>query len=205
MRIHEYYQWLKRDWAKVGLVLSTFLFIFLFVFVRETDFVVFILLVQTPLYLLHEAEEYVFPGGFGEYFNGRILNQNPNDGPLSETFIFFVNILLIWIALPLFGTLSLVDYRLGLWIPYFSLFAGISHILLAIKARRIYSPGLVVSLLLNIPFSVWSIIYLASRGVIGNALFNYHLPIGIGINAVLPVMGAILLRKYLRRSDHLDA
>jgi len=60
----EYYKWLKRDWAKAGLILSIFLLIFLFVFVIQVDEVVFFILLQTPLYMLHQAEEYVIPGGF---------------------------------------------------------------------------------------------------------------------------------------------
>ncbi len=60
MNISEYYNWLKRDWAKVGFILSVFLFIFLFVFVLKEDIVLFILLLQIPLYMLHQTEEYVF-------------------------------------------------------------------------------------------------------------------------------------------------
>lgn len=202
MRVREYYLWFKRDWPKVGLVLAVYLTVFLFLFVRRVDFVVFILLLQTPLYLLHEAEEYVFPGGFREYFNEKILKQHPNDGPLSETFSFYLNIILIWITLPLFGMLSLVDYRFGLWIPYFSLFAGVAHILLAIRAKRAYNPGLVVSLLLNIPFSLWSIRYLVAHGLIKNMWLNSYLAVGLGLNAMLPVMAFILLRRVKEHRDY---
>ncbi|MBT3337927.1 MAG: HXXEE domain-containing protein [Anaerolineae bacterium] len=149
MTLSEYYQWLKKDWAKVGLILAVFLLIFLFVFVRDDDFVVFLLLLQTPLYMLHEAEEYIFPGGFGKYFNTKIFKLETEDAPLDENFIFFVNVILIWIALPLFGLLSTIDYRFGLWIPYFSFFAGVAHIALAIKAKKLYSPGLIVSHILS--------------------------------------------------------
>ena len=69
MHISEYYRWLKKDWAKTGFILSIYLLVFLFVFVLRNDFVLFILLLQTPLYMLHQTEEYIFPGGFGKYFN----------------------------------------------------------------------------------------------------------------------------------------
>lgn len=61
MSVSEYYRWLKRDWAKTGFVLSIFLFVFLLVFVKDSDFVLFLILLQTPLYMLHETEEYIFP------------------------------------------------------------------------------------------------------------------------------------------------
>ena len=63
MVFFEYFLWLKKQWAKVGMILSIYLFVMLFVFVRKYDFVVFILLLQTSLYMLRQSEEYIFPGG----------------------------------------------------------------------------------------------------------------------------------------------
>ena len=196
MTISEYYQWLKKDWAKTGLILSLFLFIFLFVFVRQTDFVVFILLLQTPLYMLHQTEEYIFPGGFGKFFNIQVFQLETEEEPLDENFIFFVNVILIWIILPAFGLLSTINYQYGLWIPYFSLFAGISHILLAIKVKKPYNPGLMVSLFINIPVGLWSIFYLINEGILNHFFLNVHFVIGLGFNAILPIMGVILLKNY---------
>jgi hypothetical protein len=196
MNIADYYKWLKREWPKTGLILSIFLFVFLFVFVRESDTVVFVILLHTPLYMLHQTEEYVFPGGFGRYFNTDIFKLDTEDGPLNENFIFAVNILLIWVALPVFGILSTINYQFGLWIPYFSFFAGISHILLAIKAGKLYSPGLIVSLLLNIPIGLWSILFLINQGILTHFFLNPHIVIGLGVNALLPVAGVILLKNY---------
>jgi len=198
MSFSEYYRWLKKEWAKVGFILSIFIFVFLIVFVRRNDFVVFIILLQTPLYMLHQTEEYVFPGGFGNYFNKRIFKLETEEGPLDRNFIFFVNVILIWIALPVFGLLASIDYQYGLWIPYFSLFAGIAHILLAVRAKEIYNPGLLVSIFINIPMGAWSILYLINRGILKSFFLNTHIVIGIGLNALLPVAGIILLKQYQR-------
>ena len=200
MNISSYYRWLKKDWAKTGLILSIFLFVFLIVFVRKSDMVVFVILLQTPLYMLHQTEEYVFPGGFGRYFNRDIMKLDTDDGPVNENFIFAVNIGLIWVALPLFGLLSTINTQFGLWIPYFSFFAGIAHILLAIRAGKFYSPGLIVSLLLNIPIGLWSILYLINQGVLNSFFLNPHIAIGLGVNALLPVMGVILLKNYKKEN-----
>ncbi len=196
MIVSEYYRWLKKDWAKTGFILSIFLFIFLFIFVRPSDFVVFILLLQTPLYMLHQTEEYVFPGGFGQFFNKDIFKLETEDGPVDQNFIFFVNVILIWFILPVFGLLSTIDYRFGLWIPYFSFFAGIAHVLLAIRAKKRYNPGLIVSLFINIPVGLWSILYLINRGILENFFLNPYIVIGLGLNAILPIMGVVLLRSY---------
>ncbi len=201
MNISEYYNWLKRDWAKVGFILSVFLFIYLFVLVLKEDIVLFILLLQTPLYMLHQTEEYVFPGGFGKFFNTKIFKIKTEDGPINQNFIFFLNILLVWIVLPVFALLSIIDYQYGLWIPYFVFFGGINHILLAIKAKKLYNPGLIVSLFVNIPIGLWSILFLIDKGVLNNFFLNPYIVIGLGINALLPALGMVLLKNYKRKQD----
>ncbi len=196
MKISEYYHWIKTNWAKVGPILSLYLTIFLFVFVREADFVVFLILLQTPLYMLHETEEFVFPGGFSRFFNRDIFKVDKDDEPIGVNFSFYINIFLIWLILPFFGLLSLLSYQWGLWIVYFSLFAGIAHIALGLKAKKLYNPGLFVSLLLNIPVSLWMISYFVSHNIISSPFLNWHLVIGIAVNLVLPIMGSILIKKY---------
>lgn len=198
MTLTAYFQWLKRDWAKAGFILSIFLFLFLFVFVKDIDFVLFLLLLQTPLYMLHETEEYIFPGGFGRFFNMDIMKLKTEDKPIDENFIFYINVGLIWIILPIFGLLAAEDYQYGLWIPYFSFFAGVAHIALGIKARKRYNPGLIISLLLNIPVGAWSVLYLVDQGILPNIFLNHHLLIGLGVNLLLPVVGVVLYKKHLR-------
>jgi len=199
MILSGYLRWLKKEWAKVGVILAIYMFVLLFVFVRKYDFVVFVLLLQTPLYMLHQTEEYIFPGGFGKFFNTKIFNLETEDKPLDENVIFYVNVILIWIVLPVFGLLSTRNYGFGLWLPYFSFFAGVAHIALAVKARKQYNPGLLVSLFINIPVGLWSILYILEQGLIANIFFNIHFVIGLGVNAILPVMGTILFRKYRKR------
>ena len=176
--------------------LSLYLF---FTFVREVDFVIFILLLQTPLYMLHETEEYVFPGGFAKFFNTKIFKLETEDQPLDENFIFLVNVILVWILLPTCGLLAINDYDFGLWIPYFSIFAGVNHIALGIKAGQFYNPGLFISLTINIPVGLWSVFYLLGQGILENFL-NVHFMIGLAVNGIVPIMGVVLLRNFLAKS-----
>jgi hypothetical protein len=198
MTLTEYFHWLKRDWAKAGFPISIFLFVFLFAFIKDTNFVLFLLLLQTPLYMIHQTEEYIFPGGFGRFFNIDILNLDTEDKPMDENFIFYVNVIMIWIILPAFGLLAANNLQYGLWIPYFSFFAGVAHIALGIKARKRYNPGLIISLFLNIPVGAWSILFLVDHAILPNIFLNPHLVIGLGVNLVLPVMGIVLYKKHLR-------
>jgi len=150
--------------------------------------------------MLHQTEEYLFPGEFGKFFNTQIFKLDTVDRPLDQNLIFFINVILIWIILPVFGLLSIIDYQYGLWIPYFSFFAGIAHILLAIRAGKFYNPGLFVSLTINIPVSLWSIFFLINNGILNNFFLNFHIIIGFGLNALLPIGGVIMLKNYQKSS-----
>ena len=198
--VYEYFFWFKKNWARIGFILAIYLLVILLVVIRRYNFVLFILLLHTPIYMLHQTEEYVFPGGFREFFVTRIYGLSEDEAVLSDNFVFYLNILLIWIALPCFGLLSIINYGFGLWIPYFSLFAGVAHIVLSIKARTIYNPGLIVSLSLNIPIGIWSIIYLKHAGLIGNPFLNPYMLVGLVINMALPILGVTMYRRY--KSSH---
>ena len=198
MNFGEYYKWLKREWAKVGFIVALFLFPVLIVGVRPHDYILFILLLQTPLYMLHETEEWVFSEGFGQFFNRYIFKLPDNVNPLDENFVFWVNIGLVWLALPIFGLLASVNYVYGLWIPYFVIIAGVYHIGIAIKTHKLYNPGLIVSLVLNIPVGSWAVYELVNRGLIENFVFNIHALIGLGVNLTLPIIGYFEYKKGLR-------
>ena len=191
-----YIAWLKQNWAHTGLVLSIYLTIFLFAFVKGRDLTLFLLLMTIPLYMIHQTEEYIFPGGFRKFFNMDIFRTGHADAPMGNQFIFYVNILYIWILLPLFGMLSSFDYTYGLWMSYFFFFAGVGHIALAIKARKLYNPGLMVSCLINIPYGAYLVYYLWNNGFITNPWFNVHMVIGLALNLILPVMGVVMYKKY---------
>ena len=95
----------------------------------------------------------------------------------------------------------MIDYRLGLWIPYFSIFAGLGHVILGIKAHKAYNPGLIVSLLLNIPIGIWVVWKLSSMGLIEAPFFNLHLLIGFLLNAALPIFGLTIYKRYKKQHN----
>jgi hypothetical protein len=200
MTVSGYYRWFRKNWPYAGLPLAAYLTVFAVLFVRPVNFPAFLIILMTPLYMIHETEEYIFPGGFGDFFNRRIFGIEAENGPMGETFIFAINVGLVWFLLPLFGILSFYQLELGLWVPYFAFFAGLAHFPLSIKGRKLYNPGLVVSLLLNIPGGAAVIWYLSAQGIIRQPLMNYHLLIGLGLNLLLPVMGLIVFRRYQRRT-----
>ena len=199
MTINEFNHWLKKEWAKVCPILAVYFPLFIFLFVKPHDFVLFLIFIQVPIYYLHQTEEYIFPGGFQRFFNLDIFKLGNPEQPLNENRIFVINIMVTWVLLPLFSFLSMIDYSWGFWIPYFSIFAGLGHVILGIKAKKLYNPGLIVSLLLNIPLGIWAVWKLATMGIITSPYFNLSLLIGFLLNALLPIYGAIIGKRYRKQ------
>ena len=194
--VKKYIEWIKVNWWGVCPILGVFLLVYTCIFVRNMDQVLFIILLNVPLYLFHESEEYIFPGGFRKFFNLDIFRSGNELEPLGVDFIYKINIGMIWVLLPVCGLLSIIDYRFGLWICYFEFYAGLGHVLLAIKAKKKYNPGLIMSILVNMPFGTYAVWFMTQQGLIENPWFNIHFVIGILLNAMLPVMGVRMYKAW---------
>ncbi len=194
-----YYHWFHREWMRAGLVVAVFLIVYLTVLVAPTDLVLYAMLLGAPLYMLHETEEYLFPGGFVEFANNDIYNQDPQTGLLDEKLVYWINMGYIWLPLPVCGLLATYDLRAAAWIPYFLIFQAVIHVGLSIVARRWYNPGLATACLLHVPFSVWAIYLLKDAGVVQNPYFNIYLPIGFIYTLALPIIGIFAMKRYRKR------
>ena len=77
--------WIEEHWPKSTIFLAVYSTILIFLFVLEIDFALFLIWIQLPVYWLHQFEEYVFPGGFLETFNKKVLGSNENEWPIAHT------------------------------------------------------------------------------------------------------------------------
>lgn len=200
MTIAEYYRWFHREWMRAGLVVAVILFIYLTVLVAPDNLALYAMLLCAPLYMFHETEEYMFPGGFAQFLNQHIYHQDPEHGMLDETGIFWINMVIIWVLLTVAGLLAVVDLRWAAWIPYFFLFQALVHVLLGIRAKRWYNPGLATALLLHVPFAIWAILLLQSAGVIQNGWWNIYLAAGVLVNVLLVPIAIVLTLRYRRHT-----
>lgn len=202
MSIAGYYHWFHREWMRAGLVVAVFLLVYLTVLVARTNLVLYAMLLCAPLYMLHETEEYLFPGGFVEFMNHDLYKQDPETGMVDERLVYWINMGYIWLPLPVCGLLATYDLRLAAWMPYFLIFQAVVHVGLSIVARCWYNPGLATACLLHVPFAVWAIDLLKDAGVIQNLYFNVYLLIGFIFILGLPIMGFFGMKRYRKQSSH---
>jgi len=202
--LNRFYLWFMDYWQYVGVVLFIYLTTYLSVIVLPQNRILYGLLMIFPLYLLHEFEEYLIPGGFAEFFNRRLFKVNRTDiVPIDKVAIFWINVFYAWTLLPIFGLLSVVDIRFGIWMPYFIIFQAVAHLILGIKGKQLLNPGMFTSWLIHVPFGIWILYLLSLEGIIINPI-NIHLVIGILLNLLLPIIGFgpfkfSLLNRFKRR------
>ncbi len=153
----------NQNWAKITpwfAVVATYLLFKNFSFHDP----MFWSLVNIPLYLYHQTEEHYKPGGFKQYIN-RVINKLP-DGQeiLTDTKVFWINILLVWCAFLVFGLLCYyVNIGFGLLIIIFSVMNCLTHIVQAIKHKE-WNPGLVMASL-QFLISIYAAYFVSSHGL----------------------------------------
>jgi hypothetical protein len=129
---------------------------------------------QMAVYLLHEFEEHAIPGGFKDYVNGRVAGpllrrygggEPPRrDFPLDDASVFWINAIFILILFSVAAVAAgVADIRFGLLLPWIGIVNATSHLAVGL-ARREYNPGLAVSVAVNIPTGIATLVILSRAG-----------------------------------------
>ncbi len=198
MTLKGYFTWFKEDWQKVGVILALFLTIYLFVIVLPQNTLLFAVLMSTPLYMLHDADEYVFPGGFAQFMNKNIFKSDPETGLLDTADVFWGN-MAVWVAIPLFSLWAVFDIRQAIALPYFFIFQAVIHLILGIVGKRFLNPGMVSAWLVHVPWGIWTIWLLVQAGMITNLYWNPGLRDGLLIVVAMLLANRFLVSRYKRR------
>lgn len=190
--------WLAEHWPKATIFLAIYSLVFLFGYLYESNFLLFLIALQTPVYWLHQFEEYVYPGGFAEFFNRKLLNSTRADWPVTKAFSLWINIPLIFIAFPVSAILAgSLGLSWGLWTAYFSILNALSHVVMFFRFR--YNPGFLVSLLLNIPIGIYTVSALSSAGVIDPINHIRGIGLAVLLQGALMVYGLGILRRRVQK------
>lgn len=166
-------------------------------FVFETNYALFLIWMQFVVYLLHQFEEYVLPGGFVAFFNTKPLGSKQANFPLDEKASFWINIPIVFVAYPLSAIFAgCLDVSLGIWTAYFSVINAISHVGMFFKYR--YNPGLVVSTFINIPVGVYTIYFFASQHLISGSAHLAGLAVGLFMQGAVMIYGFKVLKPKVK-------
>jgi hypothetical protein len=158
-------RYLRRHWYNIGLVVGLFAIIALAVRWREMDTLARLGLLNFIVLMVHQFEEYSWPGGFPWIMNEVI--QTPSGRPdrfrLNQNSAFFINIPLAWpyYLAPVFfpnilwlGLSVLVLFCIGQFV--------IHGVVTNAKLKTFYNPGLGAVVVGHIPLGIWYLVELYS-------------------------------------------
>ncbi|MBU1919927.1 HXXEE domain-containing protein, partial [bacterium] len=107
-----------------------------------------------PALMLHQAEEYVYPGGFREWLNRSVFHSEDSGQPLAKQAALIVNIPVLWI---LFAVTAYIGGDI-LWfsLPVFSLLVVNAwfHIVMSVVYND-YVPGSYTSIIVLLPLTLY--------------------------------------------------
>jgi hypothetical protein len=190
-------KWLERYWPISTIFLAVYVTMLLALFVLRSNFPLFLIWAQLPVYFLHQFEEYVFPGGFKEFFNTKVLGSPVAAEPLNTRVSVLINVPIVYVAFPISAVLATtVALTFGLWMAYFSVINALSHVVMFAKLG--YNPGLIISLLLNIPVGTFTIVYLSAHDLVSPMVHVVSAGIGLAVQAALMIYGFGVLKPRVR-------
>ncbi|EIW18743.1 MULTISPECIES: HXXEE domain-containing protein [Pelosinus] len=159
--------YLRKYWQDIGGIVALAVCIGLLIFHPNMQEINVILWLSFVAILVHQFEEYRWPGFFPGIFNIVIFKSSiPDKYPLNGQSAMVINGLIAYgfYLLPIFFTDQI---WLGLAPVLMGFFQLIWHGLFAnIKIKGIYNPGLLAVLLLHVPIGTWYINYITMHGLV---------------------------------------
>lgn len=172
--------WYK-NWPKAGFIAAIFLVLMLFLNSKAPiGSFEWCYWLSLPLYMFHQFEEYVYPGGFKEQLNKILLHGETYRDILTDKMILIINMGFIWILTPILIVLGILSIVFPVILMTFVAFNGFIHVIASIMFRR-YNPGLLASLTANIPLGLYVLIGLGMNDI-ANAI---ELFVGILLGVIL--------------------
>jgi hypothetical protein len=133
----------NQNWAKPAPLFGAIALFLLFYNFNPAE-PMFWALINIPLYAFHQTEEHVWPGGFKDWMNRVVLGLPQGEELLTDVKVFWINLILVWLAFLVFGALAFVNIGFGLLIIIFSIINCLTHIGEGVK-RKAWNPGLVMA------------------------------------------------------------
>ncbi|WP_068501287.1 HXXEE domain-containing protein [Paenibacillus kribbensis] len=149
---------LRRYWQDAGAVVGVIVCIGLLMNRTILSDITGILWLSFVAILFHQFEEYRWPGYFPGLFNSTMFkSEAPDHYPLNTHSAMIINVAIAYIFYLLPVCLPQVIW-LGLAPVFMGFFQVVWHgIVVNIKAKTLYNPGLFTALLIHVPVGIWYI------------------------------------------------
>ena len=148
------------------------------------------------IYFLHQIEEHLWSGGFRQFTDAHMFHSGDDNWPVNIDGVALVNTAYVWlpVALAAIFPQSLRWVGLG-WIGL-TLINGVIHIVTTLRLR-LYNPGLVTSIVLFLPFTIYALALGLERGTLTGGDVGLIMLYGVLLH--LPVAGLFVIPFLLQR------
>jgi len=147
------------------------------------------------IYMVHQIEEHLWPGGFRQFTNAHVFKSGNDDFPVDVPGVALINVAYVWVPV---GLAVLFPEALR-WVGFgwvgLTLINAFSHIVTSIRLR-IYNPGLVTSIVLFLPFTIFVLWFEATHGLLSGSEVGLVALAGVVLH--IPV-AALFVVPFLRR------
>jgi hypothetical protein len=154
------------------------------------------------IYFLHQIEEHLWPGGFRQFTDAHVFHSGDDNWPVNIDGVALVNTAYVWLPIALAAIFPHTLRWLGLaWIGL-TLINAIIHIVTTVRLRT-YNPGLVTSIVLLLPFTIFALVLGVEHGTLTGAQVGMILLYGVLLH--LPVAALFVVPFLLQRRPHAGA
>lgn len=161
-------QFIRRHWYDVGGVLAIIATVVLIILWREIGVLQRLLLLNFIAILIHQYEEYGWPGGEPAIMNMVLQpSPHPNRYPLNQNSAMLVNVMIAYgfYLVPVF-------FPTVVWLGLAPVLMGILQFIVHgvvtnVKLKSVYNPGLAAVVLGHIPIGICYIYYAHAQGLTG--------------------------------------
>jgi len=183
----------ERHWFDVGAALGVLLAIWLVVDGSSLDTITLILWISLLTLFAHQVEEWRWPGWFPGMLNVVLFrSDDPWRFPLNVRSGFVVNVVVGWgsyLLAALFG-------ERALWLAMATILVSVGNcvlhlIVIPVRGRIPYNPGMATSLVLFLPVSVWFFGTVWSSMSVGDVVVGLLLGIVLNVGGVIGVIRAL--------------
>ncbi|MFT9371192.1 HXXEE domain-containing protein [Paenibacillus polymyxa] len=157
---------LRKYWQDAGAIIGVVVCIVLLMNPAILSDITGMLWLSFVAILFHQFEEYRWPGYFAGLFNNVMFKSDtPDHYPLNPNSAMIINV-----------AIAYVFYLLPVWFPHV-IWLGLAPVLMGffqvvwhgivvnLKAKTVYNPGLCTALLLHVPIGIWYIHEIVKRDI----------------------------------------
>lgn len=183
----------ERHWFDVGAVLGIALAIWLIVAGSGMDTITLILWISLLTLFAHQVEEWRWPGWFPGMLNVVLFgSDDPWRYPLNVRSGLVVNVVVGWVSYLLAALFGASALWLAMATILISVGNCVLHLLvIPIRGRMPYNPGMATSLFLFLPVSVWFFIVAWPQMSVADIVIGLLLGVVLNVGGVIGVIRAL--------------